>query len=352
MMDEKKAKESTIKEHLGGVAGKKIVIKKKSTASTTESKKPLDEIFDQTKLEQAKQELPRKEEIQVESPQQTKSSTEKPKPETEAKPASSSTEKTVVTPQTSSSSQVASPKSNNPIMGKLERNPIVSKPTKVERQAPSSTGSSSGASQKISSYSASAKSSSHKHGNQSPQNKRNFQKQSQNKSQGSSSRPSLQSKPSQTQKQNKFSLLETPPAEIPQSEASHSGRKRSLLNEKAKEKEDLGEENSKFFKQIQQKKSSSQPTGTSVPKEISIMENIQVGELAKKLNLKPNDVIAKLMKMGMMVTINNVIDSDTAAILADEYGCKVKIVSLYEETVIQEEPDNPEDYVTRPPVVT
>jgi len=93
-------------------------------------------------------------------------------------------------------------------------------------------------------------------------------------------------------------------------------------------------------------------SGTTVPKEISIMENIQVGELAKKLNLKPNDVITKLMKMGVMVTINNIIDSDTAILLADEYGCKVKIVSLYEETVIQEEQDNPDEYHTRPPVVT
>lgn len=58
------------------------------------------------------------------------------------------------------------------------------------------------------------------------------------------------------------------------------------------------------------------------------------------------------MKMGMMVTINNVIDAETASILADDYGCKVKIVSLYDETVIEEEKDAPEDYITRPPVVT
>ncbi|HNO22618.1 MAG TPA: translation initiation factor IF-2, partial [Leptospiraceae bacterium] len=112
-----------------------------------------------------------------------------------------------------------------------------------------------------------------------------------------------------------------------------------------------GLENSKFFKQ-NIKKQQIPMSGTTVPKEISIMENIQVGELAKKLNLKPNDVIAKLMKMGMMVTINNVIDSDTASLLADEYGCKVRIVSLYEETVIQEEQENQEDYIHRPPVVT
>ena len=115
---------------------------------------------------------------------------------------------------------------------------------------------------------------------------------------------------------------------------------------------DRSQENSKFFKQMYKKQQGIPMSGTTVPKEISIMENVQVGELAKKLNLKPGDVIAKLMKMGMMVTINNVIDSDTAILLADEYGCAVKIVSLYEETVIQEEKDTPEDYINRPPVVT
>ncbi|MBM9589565.1 translation initiation factor IF-2 [Leptospira sp. 201903075] len=111
-------------------------------------------------------------------------------------------------------------------------------------------------------------------------------------------------------------------------------------------------ENTKFFKQSFRKQKAQAAALAAVPKEISILENIQVGEIAKKLNLKPGEVISKLMKMGMMVTINNVIDAETASILADDYGCKVKIVSLYDETVIEEEKDAPEDYITRPPVVT
>ncbi|WP_040507488.1 translation initiation factor IF-2 [Leptospira wolffii] len=114
----------------------------------------------------------------------------------------------------------------------------------------------------------------------------------------------------------------------------------------------FGDENSKFFRQTYKKQKISGPTGVSVPKEITLLENVQVGELAKKMNLKPGDVIGKLMKMGMMVTINNIIDAETASILADEYGCKVKVVSLYEETLIDEEQDSPEDYIHRPPVVT
>ncbi|MEQ8352622.1 MAG: translation initiation factor IF-2 [Leptospiraceae bacterium] len=95
-----------------------------------------------------------------------------------------------------------------------------------------------------------------------------------------------------------------------------------------------------------------QPSGTTVPTSIDIMESVQVGELAKKLNLKPGDVIGRLMKMGEMVTINKIIDSETAALVAQEFGCKVNVVSLFDETVIAEEEDKLEDRQNRPPVVT
>ncbi len=106
-------------------------------------------------------------------------------------------------------------------------------------------------------------------------------------------------------------------------------------------------------KEFQQKKKEiPKSSPSSVPKEITITENIQVSELAKKLNIKPNDIIAKLMKLGEMVTINHVLDAETAAIVASEFGTEVKVVSLYEETVIKEDEDNPEDRIPRPPVVT
>ncbi|MEW5815959.1 MAG: translation initiation factor IF-2 [Spirochaetota bacterium] len=89
-----------------------------------------------------------------------------------------------------------------------------------------------------------------------------------------------------------------------------------------------------------------------VPKEIDIMEVITVSELARKMNLKASDLISKLMSMGVMATINQQIDSDTAAILTEEYGCKVNIVSLYDETLIATEEDKEEDLKPRPPIVT
>jgi translation initiation factor IF-2 len=90
----------------------------------------------------------------------------------------------------------------------------------------------------------------------------------------------------------------------------------------------------------------------SVPEKIEIMESISVSDLAKKMNLKASDIIGKLMSMGMMVSITQSIDSDTATLVASEYNCEVKVVSLYEETVIASEDDVEEDMLSRPPVVT
>lgn len=89
-----------------------------------------------------------------------------------------------------------------------------------------------------------------------------------------------------------------------------------------------------------------------VPKSIDIMEAISVSELAKKMNLKASDLIQKLMTMGQMVTINQQIDADTATILAGEYGADVKIVSLYDETLIETASDDDAVLLPRPPVVT
>jgi translation initiation factor IF-2 len=89
-----------------------------------------------------------------------------------------------------------------------------------------------------------------------------------------------------------------------------------------------------------------------VPKAIEIMEVVSVSELARKLNLKASEVIQKLMTMGMMVTINQQVDADTASILASEFGADVRIISLYDETVIDTGSDEGAELLPRPPVVT
>ena len=89
-----------------------------------------------------------------------------------------------------------------------------------------------------------------------------------------------------------------------------------------------------------------------VPEKIDIMDSITVADLAKKMNLKASEIIGKLMKDGMMVTINQSIDADTAEIIASEYNCQVHRISLYEETVIESDAGSSEGERIRPPIVT
>lgn len=69
-------------------------------------------------------------------------------------------------------------------------------------------------------------------------------------------------------------------------------------------------------------------------------------------SLKVPEIIAKLMSMGMMVSITQSIDADTATLLASEYDCDVHIISLYDETVIESDAGEEGDLEVRPPVVT
>lgn len=114
-----------------------------------------------------------------------------------------------------------------------------------------------------------------------------------------------------------------------------------------KDKEDFFDEEELY----QNKKHDSTPASV-VPEKIEIMETISVSDLARKMNLKASEIIGKLMSMGMMVTINQSIDSDTATILASEYNCQVHLVSLYDETVIESDKGRSEGERTRPPIVT
>ncbi len=90
----------------------------------------------------------------------------------------------------------------------------------------------------------------------------------------------------------------------------------------------------------------------AVPEEIEIYDVITVGDLAKKMNVKSSDLIEVLNKLGLNVTINDKIDADTASVVAEEFGARVRVKSVFDEINIEEEPDN-ENYVKeRPPVVT
>ncbi len=133
-------------------------------------------------------------------------------------------------------------------------------------------------------------------------------------------------------------------------ETNKQNTKKAFKGKKTYSRKD---QESEFFEEklLQQKKKAKEKV-SAVPKSIEMMESISVAELARKMNLKASELIGKLMEMGMMVTMNQSIDADTATILASEYECDVKIVSLYDETIIETVSDEDAKLLTRPPVVT
>ncbi len=96
-----------------------------------------------------------------------------------------------------------------------------------------------------------------------------------------------------------------------------------------------------------------QPAGPAGPRDITIPETITVAELANRMARRAVDVIKVLMKNGMMATVNDTIDADTAELVATEYGHVVKRVA--ESDVLEGlkgGEDAAETLKPRPPVVT
>jgi len=86
---------------------------------------------------------------------------------------------------------------------------------------------------------------------------------------------------------------------------------------------------------------------------VMIPDEIVVSELASRLKVTATEVIKKLMGLGVMASINEVIDFDTASLVADELGAKVEkeVVVTIEERLIEDEEDAPESLEPRCPVV-
>ena len=86
---------------------------------------------------------------------------------------------------------------------------------------------------------------------------------------------------------------------------------------------------------------------------VQIPDEITVGELASRLKQTASNVIKKLMGLGVMASVSQVVDFDTAAIVAEEFGAKVEkeVHVTIEERLFEVEEDNAADLVERPPVV-
>jgi len=87
--------------------------------------------------------------------------------------------------------------------------------------------------------------------------------------------------------------------------------------------------------------------------DVLVPETITVGDLAHKMAVKASEVIKTLMKMGMMVTINQVLDQETAIIVVEEMGHNAKAAAANDPETFLEETEHEEAILeSRPPVVT
>jgi len=93
-------------------------------------------------------------------------------------------------------------------------------------------------------------------------------------------------------------------------------------------------------------------TAKAIKRRIKIDESIVLSELAKRMGIKAGELIQSLIGMGVMATVNQALDYDTAALVAGEFNYEVERASFEEDRLIKKEEDDPKKLVERPPVVT
>ena len=110
--------------------------------------------------------------------------------------------------------------------------------------------------------------------------------------------------------------------------------------------------NKKFRKEKNIPASTTQPIKLAKRK-IRFDESIRVADMAHQLGIKSQEIIKSLFSLGVMATINQSLDIDTATLMASEFGYEIENVSFNEhEFFTSEEQDAPESLEARPPVVT
>jgi len=90
-------------------------------------------------------------------------------------------------------------------------------------------------------------------------------------------------------------------------------------------------------------------------KKIKVSSMITVRELSEKMELKTNDVIKKLMGLGIFATINQRLDAEAAQVVASDFGYELEVVAMYKEeelAVVKAEKEDPAKLKPRPPVIT
>jgi len=104
--------------------------------------------------------------------------------------------------------------------------------------------------------------------------------------------------------------------------------------------------------QKQKKQADKKPAYPSKPSKVQIGESVTVSEFAGMIGVKATELVKKLMMMGVMASVNQHIDAETAQLLGAEYDVEVETKTVKEDDLLPQFEDDPEKMVPRPPIVT
>jgi len=90
----------------------------------------------------------------------------------------------------------------------------------------------------------------------------------------------------------------------------------------------------------------------AIKRRVKIDDTIALSDLAKRMGIKASEMIKKLMDLGVMATVNQIIDFDTAVLVAAEFDYELERATFEEDLVLKVEKDDPDKLITIPPVVT
>jgi len=140
---------------------------------------------------------------------------------------------------------------------------------------------------------------------------------------------------------------------VPRSAEPKARGRLTLANITGDEEEERTRSVAAFRRRVQRLKTHAAETKEKIAREFILPETITIQELASRMSERAVDVIKLLMKQGQMAKITDVIDADTAELIAEELGHTVKRVAEADvEEGLFDAPDSAENLVSRAPVVT
>lgn len=104
---------------------------------------------------------------------------------------------------------------------------------------------------------------------------------------------------------------------------------------------------------VREKMADEQEQSDLEKKTLKVTEFVSANQLAQMMNVSVTQIISTCMSLGLFVSINQRLDAETLAIVAEEFGFKTEFVSVeVQEAIEEQEAENPDDLVERPPIVT